>query len=420
MVSFGAVSPMLTGMGLLTGNQSLLSAALWTESALGIFIIGTLVILFFAALLILGMKAYFNFQKAMFVVAMAGFILGVIVMAATSQGEFISKFNHFMSAFTEESDAYHTIIKTAEQEGYSWAPFSTLATLKLTIWVYLSMGYCVLSSSFAGEIKNVKKSQPIGMASGVLVAGAIYILWSTFGQSAFGADFIRAISYLDMNAPQASIFPTMPWLSLFAGLVAPNIILSLIIFLGFFAMSLLLPAVCMVYSSRGILAWSIDRLTPDKLGEVNEKYHSPVNTILVVTIGGIIFNAMYAFAGDTPILVNILMWAIFAMTFSFGATTLVGAFFPFYKKHFYKGSAGDINIAGIPLMTICGIIASIYIGSMIYWFATEPYVGTNSPEAIAVIILVFVVGAIFYYAFKSWRRKQDIDVELAYREIPIE
>lgn len=421
MISFGAISPLLTSLGLITDNQNLLSLALWTETPLAIFIIGETIILFFGLLLALGMKKYFALQKALFALAIAGFAIGAILMLMTSQVTFISRFNQFMSPFTGESDTYHTIINTARQEGLTLGvPISVLPTLKLTIWVFLAMGFCVLSSSFAGEVKKIKKSQTFGMLFSVLIAGLIFIVWTSLGQKTFGADFIQSITYLDMYAPQASIFPTTPWLSLFAGLLTDNIVLSTTVLLGFFSMSLLLPVVTFIYASRAILAWSVDRLTPDKLGEVSEKYHTPIYTILVIVIASTIFNALYAIAGDQPILINILMWGIFGMTLTFFATVLAGAFFPYFKKEFYKGSPAQIEIAGIPVMTIAGIIAAIYTASMIYWFLVEEMVGTNTPEALATIATNFIIGAIVYHLLKWLRRRQGINVELAYKEIPIE
>ena len=192
------------------------------------------------------------------------------------------------------------------------------------------------------------------------------------------------------------------------------------VLIGVVFMSILLPGTCFVYCTRALLAWSIDRLVPDKLSKVSERYHSPVNTILVVTVLALVANAIYVFSGAIPTLLSLQMWTVFACTFTFFATVLVGTFFPYFRRKFYEGSAGSVEIAGIPVMTIAGAAATIYIGAMIYFFLTDSYVGTNTPPALALVALSFVTGAIFYYAFRWWRKKQGIDVELAYKEVPIE
>jgi amino acid transporter len=420
LVSFSAVSPLLTCLGLVTGSESLIAAARWTESSMGILIIGTLVIVFYALLLIRGMKVYFTYQKVAFVIAILGFVVGIVVLAMTTQNAFALKFNHLMSNFTTVPDPYNSIIETAKANGYEWAPFSAWQTLRLSIWMYISLGYCVLSSSFAGEIKNVRRSQLVGMMGGVLLAGMIFIGWAFFGERALGGDFLRGITYLVFAAPQASIFPTLPWLSLFASIAADNIALGAIIFIGVFVGSLVLPGAEMVYVSRNILAWSIDRLTPDKLGVVDQRYHTPVNAIILVAVGGIIVNAIFAFAGQVPILLSILMWGEFAIAFTFGATCLVGMLFPYIKREFYKGSAAQIEIGGVPVMTIGGIVGTIFIGTMIYLYMTDDFIGANTPAAYSTIALSFIVGALFYYTLKWKRKKEGIDISLAYKEVPIE
>jgi amino acid transporter len=391
------------------------------SSPLGIFIIGEVVVLFFGLLLAVGMKQYFMFQKIMFVVGIVGFALGVAVMLANSQATFISRFNQFMSGITAEPDAYHAIINTARQQGFTpGAPFSLLQTGKLMVWVFLGMGFVALSSSFAGEIKNVQRNQMLGMVGAALVAGFAFIIWTQAAEMTFGTDFIQSVGWLSTNAPGKSIFPTTPFTSLFAAILTNNMLLTAIIMLGFFSWSVLLPGVCFVYSSRAILAWSLDRLAPNILGEVSEKYHTPINTIVLIVVLGTVFNALYASPGSLGGMLTISLWGTLGLALTFFATCVAGTVFPYVRKEFYKGSAAEMDVGGIPVMTIAGIIASVYVGGVIYFFLTESAYGVNTPIALGGLAAVFIVGAILYEALKWHRRRQGIDVELAYKEIPIE
>ena len=215
-VSFSTITPALSFYGLLTNNQSMVYWADWSQSPIGIFTIGAVVILFLAGLNILGLKTYFKFQKIAFVIAMAGMVIGAAVMAVTTPDTFIPQFNQFMTAFTKTPDAYHAIIDTAKSTGYTGvAPFSMLTTFAITIWVFNALGFCSLSASFAGEIRNVRKSQLFGMTAGVLLSGLVFIAWGELGARAFGAEFIQAISYIDAYAPGVRIFPTTPFLTVF-------------------------------------------------------------------------------------------------------------------------------------------------------------------------------------------------------------
>lgn len=420
-VAYGGFSPMLTTLSLFTGNKSFLSSAAWTQTPEGTIIIGQLVIVFFGVLLILGMKRYFTVQKVMFAFAIIGFAIGAVLMWTTSKETFILRFNNFMYPLSNQTDAYHAIITTAQQQGLTTeVPFSALQTLKLTVWVYLAFGFCALSSSFAGEIKNVKRNQMLGGLFGVIVCAVVTILWAYGGEHAFGADFMQAVAYLNVNSPGTSLLPTSPWLSLFASVLTDNIVLIALIQFGVFAMYFILPAVCIIYATRAVLAWSIDRLTPDKLGEVHDKFHTPVYAVVTIIIFVSIANALYSFMGNTSFLLNLLLWTTFIQSVTFVLLGIAATVFPYIRKEFYQGSPAQIEIAGVPVISILGVIVLIYVLTQMYLLATDPVVGTNTPQAYAAVISCTIAGGLFYYALKWIRRRQGINVELAYKLIPIE
>ena len=99
---------------------------------------------------------------------------------------------------------------------------------------------------------------------------------------------------------------------------------------------------------------AFDRVAPAKLADVNERTHAPITGLIVCTVIGIVC----------------LIWAIFSPSFMtviviaglFGIPpiTLVGIsaiVFPYRLKDLYKTSAAKLEVLGIPLVVIAGVIS---------------------------------------------------------------
>src|SRR5438552_19057200 len=83
----------------------------------------------------------------------------------------------------------------------------------------------------------------------------------------------------------------------------------------------------LAYVDRSMLAWSLDRMAPEKLGYVSDRYHTPVVAIVVCMIVAIAFLALYAF---TPWFATLSL--IEAVGLIGGACTLVGAQMPYRQR----------------------------------------------------------------------------------------
>jgi uncharacterized membrane protein len=93
------------------------------------------------------------------------------------------------------------------------------------------------------------------------------------------------------------------------------------------------------------------------------------------------------------------------------------------RKELFEASPSTtkIKIAGVNLITILGAIGSIGFAAIVVVVAAFPQIGFPiSPINIAFLILVFLFGFVLYYAAKSYRKRQGIDIDLAYKQIPPE
>jgi amino acid transporter len=282
------------------------------------------------------------------------------------------------------------------------------------IWPAFSFLFAVLSTAFGGEIKNVERGQLIGIAGAQLVGGLLVLLTGLFARLAIGTEGLLAAGWVSAVTPENFPFP-YPWLTLLASIMADNILLTVVINLTAVIMITYVAASTAIYATRGLLAWGIDGMGPAKLGEVSERYRSPTYAILTTVVVGTIILAVYSFT-DWLLVLN----GLAAMGIVFLITTIAGMIFPFTHRETYEASPAKIEVAGIPLMTLTGIIGTVGVGFIVYRGLFDADYGANRPASLGIVVGVFVVGIIWYFVARAVRRSQGVDMGARFEEIPIE
>lgn len=156
-------------------------------------------------------------------------------------------------------------------------------------------------------------------------------------------------------------------------------------------------------------------MAPSWLGEVSKKYRSPANAILTVGVLAIIFLIGYSYTDwFTAIVVTVPMGLVFTIT------TFVGGIFPFIKREVYQTSPARLEVGGIPVMTITGLIGSVIMGWIVYRAVVDVEYGAYTPESLRAWLVVFGVGIIWYFVARAIRRRQGVNMDARFDEIPIE
>ncbi|MGA2973023.1 MAG: amino acid permease [Candidatus Bathyarchaeia archaeon] len=417
LFGFLGLSEFFAILGSITGNPQMATYAAFAASPNGYVIVGTIAIIFFTVLLVFGVRTYFKFQAASFIIAFVGSVLTIFVLATSNTTSFITAFNNYASLLGVSSkDAYHDVINEAVKAGYAaGAPFSWDATLKSTLWPFLALAISMLSTVFAGEIKGVKKNQMIGIPASLLLCGGLFIVMAYLMVNVVGYNFLGAVAYLYYVQPSAYPLPTMPWYSLFASLLSSNVVVTLLILVSFAIWSVYWVGVCAIYSSRSMLAWSFDRLTPKWLGYVSERYRTPVAAVLLSMGIGWVFLIIYAY---TPYLVTLVGMLGLAITILI--VCIAGFVLPFRRKELFEKSPANYRVAGVPVISILSLGGIIYLLYTIYLFLIDSVVAANTPSNEIAIVGIIISGFVYFYAARAYQKRKGIDVDLAYKEVPIE
>jgi APA family basic amino acid/polyamine antiporter len=412
------LTPLFSVYGQMLGSDLMVSWANALSPPAGTFIAGTIPTLIvgtlmFAAMVFiisLGTRAVFRIYWVSMITALVGSLAMVYVFFTTSQQEFITLFNSFAEV------SYSGLIETAKAEGWSDQPTTLNATLAFMVWPFYPLAFSILTSSFAGEIKNVKRSQLYGMSGPVVVSATVMALIVYGAVQMMGYEFIAAAGYTFYVVPDQAM-QILPWNTVFAAIATENPVLTFLVLAGGLMWSWAWIPGSLIFASRIMLAWSIDRVVPKPIGRVSTKYNSPFVAVIVAG-----FIAEFWLIAFTFVPVARALVAIAAITFTFATIGIAATVFPYRRPEMYENSPiSEWEIAGIPFMTIVGAITTVYMLGMLWFFFTDPLVGATTTPSLVAVGGVFVLGFVIFYGMRYYRRQyQGIDIDKAFQEIPVE
>jgi APA family basic amino acid/polyamine antiporter len=202
------------------------------------------------------------------------------------------------------------------------------------------------------------------------------------------------------------------------GIASGSAVLGTLMILGFAAGLFIWMPQTLLLVSRSMFAWSFDRIMPERLSAVAPRSRSPLVAIAIMLVLMIASTAIFAFTTWFSTLA-VLLGISFTMVF----TALAGILLPFRQRALVAASPYARRVAGIPLFTLVGGLALLGFAAAIFVILWDPGSGASlakNPGKLELAVLVYVVGFAIYFASKAIRRRQGIELELAYRELPPE
>jgi basic amino acid/polyamine antiporter, APA family len=422
--SFGAVylvqlgiAPSVTAIGIITDKPGVESFGTDLAGKWGTFLIGSGALIIGAIILASGMRRFFFSQKVMFTIAVLGTLVFIGALIFTSRADFVSNWNSVMGdRLGVGNDAYNGVIQAAQQAGWSDPGFDWKQTLLFSNWAFLPLIGAAFSISIGGEIKQVGRGQTLGIIGAITMSVLVWIISIALIYKTMGKDFLGAVTYSNLNGVEGAATPVTPFPTLLTGLGTDSVVLTILIALGFIGWIWLWIPTQILYPTRALVAWSLDRVAPDTLGTVSERTHTPIPAILLCLAGGITFVGMLAFTTFFQLVifieVAVLAWAL---------VLLAGVFFPYRRPDIYnKSPISNMKIGGFPVMSVAcalGAAAAFYYFFNLFF---DDFAAGHARHSMSVLIGWFVGSFILYWIMWLIRRRQGVNVDLAFKEIPIE
>lgn len=389
---------------------------------------GMIIVVLFTGVAYFGASMTGKILQFMFIVPAAiTIVLYGILLSSTSAGvEAGVKMLTGLSATQFTQMALDQGMATAYAGDY-WGAMATASIG--TYWAYIGFA---AATFVGGEVKEAGKALPKTLFIANVIIVLLYVTISylvahvAMGVGKVGDySFFSSYAFLSYGGGELPAGVGRAWMPNIAGFAAAGMGLTwflvlIPIFAVFWVANDIPPFI--ITSSRIVFAMSFDRVLPEKLSEVNERWHSPTAAILVTMLVAFIGNFAESdifVKYPVPILTEYInsgggvaatdIWD----TSFFLIASLAGMLFVFRRKDIYDKSPykpGKSLVAVIGAIATIGNVYLLYLVATGWWFA-EPWIFT---------LFLLVVGAIIYYYYRSKGSRVGVDYATIYAEIPPE
>jgi amino acid transporter len=412
-----ALSPALAVVGGVSDSPTLTRwSTYFSTSHKNVVFITTLGIIALVSLLsYLGTRLVMRVATVMVVIAAAGFFVDMLILLFTSHSHFVNSVNSVAGP-----GAYEKTLKAGASSGlYPDHGYSTKMTIgaiyyALTISIYIYWGTYLSAEFKQGGQRRRQLSAMWGAGLGNL---AVLLLAILIFMKTVGYDFFVSAFSGNLNAPGAASGVGSAGYVYFAGLVASNTALVAILsfaFLGWF-----LPA-CFTQAAmvqRAIMTWSFHGLLPKRFASVDDRTHTPGVAILTTAVVSIPLAVWIAYSD------NFFQYFAIAAVSAYPSLVLIGITATLIKRRrpdLYRGSTAEWRIGGVEVLPVVGVLCS-FVGAaaifLLFYFHTN--VGLKYTTETAIYLIgMFVVGAAWWFGVREYRRRQGVDIGLAYKTIP--
>ena len=408
------LAPLFRTMGIYTGNQTLTDIGNWFTTKIGTFVLGTCLIVLLIVIFSIGTKTYFKLQNILILFAVASTVITVVVFIGKLPPDTIQAFNEHLREVSGKAVPSAYVTASAKEAGYTGlAPTSLFWTLMVMTWIYLNLSFMSSSAYIGSEVKNARKLQLWSMPATLFIVGFGVLISVWVIDRAVGYNFLAELGWAD---PTGLGLESTPVFTELASYVADNVWVALLILFGFIFWSYAWLPGQILNGSRNIFAYSLDGLLPKWFKQVNARFSTPVNSLLTMGIASIIALGIYVFTDLFSTLVG-----IFGFILSFIVISISAAVLPYRLKDVFETSAVNQRIAGIPVITIIGILSVIAQVFMAWVFLRDPSAGLNgNPKMIWFNVIVFLSGLVVYYVAKFIQRSRGVNVDLSFKQVPEE
>ncbi len=309
-------------------------------------------------------------------------------------------------------------------------------------WAYMGW-YSV--TFIAGEVKEANKKLPMVVLFSGLIIMLIYLGSSSFSaistmgvaETTVGGDrwsFFQAYSWLsygpDAAQEAAATIPNFQaaWSTGIASLIARGMDLGwlswIIALAGVIWLANDIPPFLLV-ASRTMFAMSFDRMMPEKLAAVSERWHSPTWALIVTGAFGIlgcIAESNVADLGGYVQFAGVVGTDIFDATFLtlFCVSMML---LPLERKEIYDRAAVKHSIGFVVGL---GFIATLLSGYCLFTFTKESVGFMFSPATTQDLVSsigfwgCIVIGIVLYVAYMYRNTTKGVDMRTLYLSIPPE
>jgi len=332
-------------------------------------------------------------------------LLVMAIFLTSSHADFVRAYDGYFQA----QGGVSKVFSDAASAGYS--PGASLANLGAVVpLLFVSIGPYPVMQFVGGEIRRPRTSLLYGL---VLAEGASIAIW--FGltymlDKVVGLSFIEAWAIQNGGGAPLSTVPTA-----FATVLNPSGLLLWLIVVGLFIGNIGWSWLSLVFISRLFLAWSFDRVMPQWLSKVSDRFHTPVNAIVIGAVLALIPMYLQYFTSFISAQVN----AIFFYSVVWFLAAISAVLLPFTRRDVYESATGGRR-RGVPVISVLGAVAAGLFAYLGYNSVANPAVGPFQTSAQLVVGAVVILPVVIYALSYAYHKRRGLDLRLAQSQMPPE
>jgi amino acid transporter len=414
--------------------------ALWfSNTSWGHFVSSIIMCALVGLIIALGMKTYSRIQKWCFYVSIGALVVVFAFLLFGNNAAFQTGLEQNAGMFGASAGVYDATIAAGQAAGATTPMLGgTLGAVFLVIpWMVFFNLWPNWGATLYGEVRGATdfKRNFWGMGWALIITtvlGAVFFLlinktitWDWY-MNANGAWWNYRWAY----TPDAPPLPIWPYPALRATFLTPSRIIQFIVVLAMGAWWFGWAGTVFLSSTRVIFAAAFDRLLPEKVAEVEPRTRTPIIALLLMVIPSLIIAAMFAWNVANFVSLTLCSTLVIAVTYL--GTTIAAILLPFVKKDLYNASPiAKYKIGPIPLISLAGVIFGGFLVYLLVEWILDPNAlygigysinpdGYKNLSSIIYMLAMYVLALIIFLGFKYYRKRQGINIDKIYEEIPVE
>jgi|SRR5215203_353171 len=416
-----ALAPSLTAVGLVSESSSLVTAgediatSEWWQ-----FGIGTAVILFSAALLAGGWRWTTRIMNGLWAVMVIGLATVFLFLLFKSQNGIVNSFNQFAGPITGEPDSYNGIIASAQKEGIdpspgfsldnTWPAMAAIAGLSIYGWLSIYISGEVRRAKDVTQVKIMSLATTVHIGLAVLIGAVLF--WK------FGSDFFVAVNGLS----ETEAYPFVgapPYYTFLTSIAGGSTLFAWWLFITFAVAYPLLMIPNITIAVRSIFAWALDGLLPSRFAQVSPRTHAPNSAIGLIVVLGI--AVLWWAVKNNEGFLKFLFEAVLLQLVTMILLSIAAVLLPYRKPELWRASATTQRILGVPVVTLAAGLSIVLMVGLFFIYMRYPALGIEDKgHFFRDCAIVLAAALVTFFAARTARKRQGVDVDRLAAEIPPE
>lgn len=426
----------------LTGVLGMKDTALWfAGEANAWFLVCIITCVFVTIIIAMGMKAYATVQKFCFWVGNAGLAVVSLFLLFGNNDAFRAGLEANASKlFGAAPGVYDATIAAGQAAG----GITPLLGGSITA-IFLAMPYIVFfnlwpnwGATLYGEVKGADdfKKNFWGMAWALIATTALATVFFLLVNKTITWDFLNNAnaaywSYRwGFSAEPPPLGTLWPYPALLAMFLTTNPLLQFVVLLAMSMWFFGWAGTVFLSSTRVIFAAAFDRLLPEAVASIEPRTRTPIWSMVLMIVPGLVVSFLYVYNIANFASLTLASTLVIAVTYL--GSTISATLLPYTKKDLYEASPiAKYKVLGLPLITVCGAIFGAFLIFLLYQWLLDPNalygigysineLGYKNGTSLIFMGAMYLLALGIYVGAKMYRKNQGVDLDLVYKEIPVE